>query len=41
MTGQAARQRNKDRKNRNRKKDRGTVRGNKGQGAGQRWTKKH
>ena len=29
--------RNKGRKNENRKQDRGTVRGNKGQGAGQRW----
>ena len=38
--GQAAGQRNKDRKDGERKEDRGTEAGEKGQGAGQRWRKK-
>ena len=38
--GQAAGQRNKERKDGERKEDRGTEAGEKGQGAGQRWRKK-
>ena len=37
--GQAARQRNKDTEDGDRKEDRGTARGKKRQGAGQRWRK--